>query len=120
MAREGYISDDEHTAIESNPIETGVVEARDRRGLGRVEGNTADNNIGTKYFVEAVRRQIAQQLGEDVLYGGGLRIYTTIDFDMQRAAWDAVTSTLDQPTDPDWADERNLLDDGIADPWTER
>ena len=68
-----------------------------------MEGNTADDNIGTKYFVEAVRRQIAEQYGEDVLYGGGLRIYTTLDFDMQRAAWDAVTSTLDQPTDPDAA-----------------
>ena len=43
------------------------------------------------------------EYGEDVLYGGGLRIYTTLDFDLQRAAWDAVTSTLDQPTDPDAA-----------------
>ena len=31
----------------------------------------------------------------------GLRIYTTLDLDMQRAAWDAVTSTLDQEGDPD-------------------
>ena len=76
---------------------------QDRQGLGRVEGNTADDNIGTKYFVEAVRRQIADRYGEEVLYGGGLRIYTTIDFELQRAAWDAVTSTLDQPTDPDAA-----------------
>ena len=88
------------TSSTPSPIETGVVVEQDRQGLGRVEGNTADDNIGTKYFVEAVRRQIAEQYGEDVLYGGGLRIYTTLDFDMQRAAWDAVTSTLDQPTDP--------------------
>ena len=100
---EGYIDDDERDFIDATPIETGVVPVRDRRGLGRVEGNTADDNIGTKYFVEAVRRQIAEQYGEDVLYGGGLRIYTTLDFDMQRAAWEAVTSTLDQPTDPDAA-----------------
>ena len=91
------------SSIDATPIETGVVAVRDRRGLGRVEGNTADNNIGTKYFVEAVRRQIAEEYGEDVLYGGGLRIYTTLDFDMQRAAWEAVTSTLDQPSDPDAA-----------------
>jgi penicillin-binding protein 1A len=57
-------------------------------------------DMGTEYFVEAVRRQVAEQYGEDTLYGGGLRIYTTIDFDMQRAAWDAVTSTLDEPDDP--------------------
>jgi len=103
MAREGYIDGDERDFIEATPIDSGVVEARDRQGLGRVEGNTPDDNIGTKYFVEAVRREIAEQYGEDVLYGGGLRIYTTLDFDMQRAAWDAVTSTLDQPTDPDAA-----------------
>ena len=29
------------------------------------------------------------------LYGGGLRIYTTLDSDMQRAAFDAVTGTLE-------------------------
>jgi penicillin-binding protein 1A len=103
MRSEGHITAEEHAEMEVTPIETGVVEPRDRRGLGRVEGNTPDNDIGTKYFVEAVRRQIAEQYGEDVLYGGGLRIYTTIDFDLQRAAWDAVTSTLDQPTDPDAA-----------------
>ncbi|MFL6206040.1 MAG: transglycosylase domain-containing protein [Acidimicrobiales bacterium] len=103
MERQGFIDGDERDLVAHTPIDTGVVAARDRQGLGRVEGNTADDNIGTKYFVEAVRRQIAEQYGEDVLYGGGLRIYTTLDFDMQRAAWDAVTATLDQPADPDAA-----------------
>ena len=73
-----------------------MVEPEDRTGLGPVEGD----EIGTKYFVEAVRRQVAEQYGEDTLYGGGLRIYTSLDFDMQQAAWDAVTSTLDQAGDP--------------------
>src|SRR3546814_13210334 len=56
--------------------------------------------MGTKYVVEAVRREGAARYGEDTLYGGGLRIYTTLDFDMQAAAWNAVSSTLDQPGDP--------------------
>src|SRR3546814_18145395 len=56
--------------------------------------------MGTKYFVEAVRREVASRYGEDTLYGGGLRIYTTLDFDIQAAAWNAVSSTLDQPGDP--------------------
>ena len=103
MAAEGYIDGEERDAVDAVPIQTGVVIEKDRQGLGRVKGNTADDNIGTKYFVEAVRRQIADRYGEEVLYGGGLRIYTTIDFELQRAAWDAVTSTLDQPTDPDAA-----------------
>ena len=103
MRSEGHISEEERAVVDAAPIQELVVPPRDRRGLGRVEGNTKDNNIGTKYFVEAVRREVAERYGEDVLYGGGLRIYTTLDFDLQRAAWDAVTSTLDQPTDPDAA-----------------
>ena len=99
MAEEGYITEEEQTAVDASPIQTNVVDPEDRTGLGPVEGD----EIGTKYFVEAVRRQVAEQYGEDTLYGGGLRIYTTIDFDMQRAAWDAVTSTLDQAGDPDAA-----------------
>ncbi len=99
MAEEGYIGAAERTALEATPIGTGVVEPRDRTGLGPVKGS----DMGTKYFVEAVRRQVAERYGEDTLYGGGLRIYTTIDFDMQRAAWDAVTSTLDQAGDPEAA-----------------
>lgn len=103
MADERYISADERATMEASPIETDVVAPSDRTGLGPVEGNTQDDNIGTKYFVEAVRRQVAEQYGEDTLYGGGLRIYTTIDFDMQRAAWDAVTSTLNEEDDPESA-----------------
>ena len=41
-----------------------------------------------------------RRYGEDTLYGGGLRIYTTLDLGMQKAAYDAVTGTLNQPGDP--------------------
>ncbi len=99
MAEERYITEAEQEAVGSTPIQTNVVDPEDRTGLGPVEGD----EIGTKYFVEAVRRQVAEQYGEETLYGGGLRIYTSLDFDMQRAAWDAVTSTLDQGGDPDAA-----------------
>ncbi len=103
MVQEGYINATDQATLAALPIGTGVIPPRDRTGLGVVKGNTAADNIGTKYFVEAVRRQVAEKYGEDTLYGGGLRIYTTIDFDMQRAAWDAVSSTLDQPGDPEAA-----------------
>jgi penicillin-binding protein 1A len=100
MLDEGYITADDKAAVEAVPLPGVVIERRDRTGLGEVKGDTAAEQIGTKYFVEAVRRQVAEQYGEDMLYGGGLRIYTTIDFDLQRAAWDAVESTLDQEGDP--------------------
>jgi penicillin-binding protein 1A len=56
--------------------------------------------IGAEYFIEAVRIQVAEEYGEDTLYGGGLRIYTTLDRELQQAAWDAVTTTLDDEGDP--------------------
>lgn len=96
MVEEGYITATDRAAIDETPITTGIAAPRDRTGLGLVAG--AD--VGSMYFVEAVRQQVADQYGEETLYGGGLRIYTTIDLDMQAAAWDAVVSTLDEPGDP--------------------
>ncbi len=60
------------------------------------------------YFVEYVKRQIlgdkrfgqTAQQRSDFLFAGGLRIYTTIDLDMQRAAEEAVSGVLSQPGDP--------------------
>jgi prevent-host-death family protein len=34
--------------------------------------------------------------------------------------WDDLVGVFDQSTDPDWADDRGLLNDAVADPWTER
>jgi penicillin-binding protein 1A len=76
-----------------------VIARRDRRGLSDLQGR----EIGSEYFVTYVRDHLIEKYGEDVLYGGGLRIYTTIDFGMQGAAWDAITGTLTEPTDPDAA-----------------
>ena len=46
------------------------------------------------YFVEWLRVQLDARFGRD-LYEGGLRIYTTLDLDMQEAAERAVQSQLD-------------------------
>ncbi|MCM4080825.1 type II toxin-antitoxin system Phd/YefM family antitoxin [Paractinoplanes hotanensis] len=34
--------------------------------------------------------------------------------------WDDLAGVFDQPTDPRWADDRDLLDDTVTDPWAER
>ena len=58
----------------------------------------------TQYFVEYVSVTLmSQQYGDDQLYGGGLRIYTTLDLNMQQDAYNAVTSTLNDPGDPSGA-----------------
>src|SRR5256885_2023452 len=46
------------------------------------------------YFVEWLRQQLDARFGRD-LYEGGLRIYSTLDLDMQEAAERALQSQLD-------------------------
>ena len=38
------------------------------------------------YFVEEIRRQLEKEYGAEVVHGAGLRVYTTLDLDLQRAA----------------------------------
>jgi penicillin-binding protein 1A len=57
---------------------------------------TSRTNYGdvAPYFVEWLRVQLDARFGRD-LYAGGLRIYTTLDLDMQEAAERALQSQLD-------------------------
>jgi prevent-host-death family protein len=34
--------------------------------------------------------------------------------------WDDLADVFAEPTDADWAHDRDLLDDSLADPWTRR
>ena len=43
------------------------------------------------YFFDYVSQEIAKKFGDDVLYKGGLKIYTTLDSSMQAAAEDAIS-----------------------------
>ena len=47
-----------------------------------------------RYFKEAVRRELISRFGEERVYEGGLKVYTTIDIDVQRAADDEVQRAL--------------------------
>jgi penicillin-binding protein 1A len=97
MREADYIDDETLRQADAVPWnETTVRPRSERQGLGEVAGA----EIGTEYFVEHVRQVLTERYGEDAVYGGGLRVYTTLDHRMQRAAWDAVTTTLDQPDDP--------------------
>ncbi|MCU1372461.1 MAG: penicillin-binding protein family, partial [Ilumatobacteraceae bacterium] len=55
---------------------------------------------GSEYFAEYVRKWLVDEYGSNTVLTGGLRVYTTLDLDMQKDAFDAVTTTLDQPGDP--------------------
>ena len=57
------------------------------------DGLRAEEPYG-KYFKEEVRRQLVERFGSERLMDGGLRVYTTIDLEMQRAAEAAVAKGL--------------------------
>jgi penicillin-binding protein 1A len=50
---------------------------------------TPPNSIAP-YFVEEVRRQLEKEYGVDEVHGAGLRVYTTLDLDLQEVANKAV------------------------------
>lgn len=62
--------------------------------------------IAAPHFVMYVRERLAAMLPEETLRSGGLRVYTTLDLDAQRAAEDAVRRHLQKlaerkPGEPD-------------------
>ncbi len=56
----------------------------------KAETDKEFNIRNTPYFTETVRRYIQEKYGDEALYKGGLKIYTTASLDMQKAAETAV------------------------------
>ncbi len=52
------------------------------------------------FFFEYVREQLIDRYGAKTVEHGGLKVYTTIDLNMQRLARKAITEVLDEPEDP--------------------
>jgi penicillin-binding protein 1A len=52
------------------------------------------------FFFEFVRKQLVRRYGLSRVEQGGLKVYTTIDLNMQRQARNAIAQVLDQPGDP--------------------
>ena len=51
-------------------------------------------NTEAPYFVEEVRRQLEREYGVDEVHGAGLRVYTTLDLDLQHAAEKALLDNV--------------------------
>jgi len=87
MVRSGYI-----TQPQADSARKVMVSAK-RRAIG---------GIAPHYF-EEIQRILEQTLGPQRLYRGGVRVYVTLDRDMQNAANDAVHQVYDRKSDPDAA-----------------
>ena len=53
-----------------------------------------DPNSLAPYFVEEIRRYLENKYGTDQVHQGGLRVYTSLDMDLQRTASQAVLDGL--------------------------
>lgn len=52
------------------------------------------------YFIEHLRQTLISKYGANMVYKGGLRIYSTLDMAKQKIAEDAIKNTLNQKSDP--------------------
>jgi penicillin-binding protein 1A len=52
------------------------------------------------FFFEYVRKQLVKRYGLNTVEQGGLKVYTTINLNMQRQARNAIANVLDEPGDP--------------------
>ncbi len=97
METEGHITAGQRSEMESvRVVDTEGFRPRDDVVMDRIVGG----DVGTQHFVEYVRAQLLERYGDARLYGGGLRVKTTLDPELQRLAYDAVYGTLDREGDP--------------------
>ena len=80
MVEVGYISPRRAEEAKAQPL--GVV----RRERPREQA---------RYFVDYVVQQLLERYGKEMVYGGGLRVYTSLDLDMQQAAEQALQRALE-------------------------
>jgi penicillin-binding protein 1A len=80
MVKEGYVTEAEAEHARRTPL---VIQSRKKV-----------NGEQSAYFMEYVRIQLEEKYGEDRLYKEGLKIYTTMNAQMQKAAYEGVVSGL--------------------------
>ena len=80
MLEEGFITEAQKKEALDTPIK-----------LSQEEENTFEKS---PYFTEHIRRYLEKQYGSDLLYNGGLKVYTTVNLAMQNYARNALDRGL--------------------------
>ncbi len=80
MKEEGFITRDQ----KEEALKTAIILKEDRE-------NPFEKS---PYFTEYIRRYLEKEYGKELLYGGGLKVYTTMDLHMQQAAQKALRKGL--------------------------
>ncbi len=71
-----------------------AAQADDARSTPLVLHLAHDPNSLAPYFVEEIRRNLEEKYGTDQVHEGGLKVYTSLDVEMQKAANQAVLDGL--------------------------
>lgn len=79
MLEDGKITAEQATAARNKPLQLNVQH---------------DPNSIAPYFVEEIRRYLENKYGSDQVHEGGLRVYTSLNMDMQKTANQAVLDGL--------------------------
>ena len=79
MLEDGKITAEQAAAARNRPVELKL---------------QRDPNPLAPYFVEEIRRYLETKYGSDQVHQGGLRVYTSLDMDLQRAANQSVLDGL--------------------------
>jgi len=98
MASEGYITQEQADAYKKSPIQTKITKTKQGCEENQVSAFFCDYTVWT--IRNSPEFGVTPEDREMLLRRGGLEIFTTIDLDIQQAAWDAVMTNL--PPENEW------------------
>ena len=98
MADQDYITQDQADSYKKSPIQTDITRTQQGCEESQVTAFFCDYTVWT--IRNSPEFGVAPEDREMLLRRGGLQIYTTIDLDIQQAAWDAVMTNL--PPENEW------------------
>ena len=79
-------------------LETGSIDATEHASAVATDLNLSRGRVeyenDNEYFLDAVRKEMAREYGEEALYEGGLKIYTTLDPALQELAATSVDGVV--------------------------
>ncbi len=91
MVAEGYLDAARAERLKATDVRTNPIE----------DGQRFPAKLG--YFLDYTRRSLIAEYSEARVFGGGLRVTTTLDSALQRAAQEAVAASLNDPGTPEAA-----------------
>ncbi len=94
MVRYGYLEADEAERLRSKPC-CGIPLVSQAGREARIEAPG-----DSEYFVQFVKEKLVDKYGSAEVFGGGLRVRTSLDLDLQAEAERAIEEALPTPGDP--------------------